>query len=303
MILARNGAPPPAVTAGELVRQFGTWQARAAAGPVFITHHGRPRLVMLSLAAFEALATPSDADADPGAVPPVSHVLEHLEQGFLALDGAMRVRAINAAACAFLMVSAEAVRGRALPSIWPGIEDRPGYAALARAVASGATTCLELPSFAREGRWLRLRAMPFAGGSACLFDDITDRLATERHEDARSATLAALAAHGEVGRALLSMRGTLAEVDAGFARLAGFAPDKLHGVRLTDILPLSLRRATADQVEAVLTGTPPPAFATRFLTRAGTERPIRLAFAPVRAHGAITGAVAIATAIEQPIDL
>ncbi|WP_298091360.1 PAS domain-containing protein [uncultured Sphingomonas sp.] len=304
MILATDGAAAPAVTAGELVRQFGTWQARAAAGPVFITHHGRTRLVMLSLAAFEALATRPGADHVD--TPPVSHVLEHLEQGFLALDGAMRVRAINAAACGFLMVSAEAVRGRALSSIWPGIEDRPGYAALRRAVASGATTCLELPSFARAGRWLRLRAMPFADGSACLFDDITDAHAAQRRNDVRDATLAALAAHGDVGRAVLSTRGTFAEVDAAFAGLAGFAPDKLHQVRLTDILPLSLRRAAADQVEAVLAGTLTPTFATRFLTRGGTEKPVRLALAPVHAHGAVTGAVVIATAAEdslQPIDL
>lgn len=39
---------PARVTAGEISRNFGQWQDVALSGPVIVTHHGRPRVVMTS---------------------------------------------------------------------------------------------------------------------------------------------------------------------------------------------------------------------------------------------------------------
>jgi prevent-host-death family protein len=51
-----NIAKPIAVPAAELTRNFGLWQDRTAQGPVFVTNHGRPRVVLLSMDDFARIS-------------------------------------------------------------------------------------------------------------------------------------------------------------------------------------------------------------------------------------------------------
>lgn len=293
-------SPHASVTSSELVRQFGRWQDHAASEPVLVTHHGRDRVVLVSAAHFQHLsdtrqATPSFAAAPVTATAAVEQLMEHVAQGFIAFRKDMTISAINSAACAFLKSSREAVLGHRLDERLPGIEETVGYVNLNRAAAAGSVTTLEMPSFAYDGRWLLFQTFPYQDGAACLFRDITDSIEAQRQADAKAATLAALAAHGGVGRAKLSARGTFSEVDAAFATFLGFAPDGLVRARLTDVLGVASRAAAGDAVEAVLSGEGPRAIDVTLLTRAGVERDARIGLAPLTTHNAPSGAVVIVT--------
>lgn len=286
------------VTSAEFVRQFGRWQDHAATQPIVVTHHGRRRLIVLSTGHYQDLVgggegapptLPSEPQAD------IETLTEHIAQGFVAFGPDMVVTAINRSACAFLKVTRSAVVGRTLVDWLPGIEESLGYANLSRAAASGSIATLEMPSFAYPGRWLLFQTFPYAGGAACMFRDITDELEARRRVDSRAATLAALAAHGGVGRARLSPRGTFAEIDAAFAGFAGFTPEGLAGARLTDILRPRSRVAAGERIEQVLNGGGPVVLAAHLLARDGSERPVRIAVAPLREYNAPAGAVAVMT--------
>jgi PAS domain-containing protein len=287
------------VTSAELVRQFGRWQDQAVAAPVLVTHHGRDRLVLLSAPHYRQLldgvsgwsedSTASRADE------PTREVMDHVAQGFIAFSRTMKVVAINRAACCFLKTEREAVLGRCLDERLPGIEETLGYAGLVRAAESGCVATLEMPSFAYEGRWLLFQTFPYGEGAACLFRDITDELEARTLADAKTATLAALAVHGGIGRAKLSPRGTFTDVDDAFAGLVGFTPDGIARARLTDILATRWRAATADAVEAVLEGGSPRQLDVELLTKGGLGREVRIGLAPLRRQNAPNGAVVVMT--------
>lgn len=287
------------VTSAELVRQFGRWQDHASTEPVLVTHHGRERLMLISTNHYrELLGAGAKYDVPAGNMSSgdvIDQLMEHVAQGFLAFAADMTVVAINRAACCFLRAQREVVLGRRLDERLPGIQETLGYAALQRAARSGSITTLEMPSFAYEGRWLLFQTFPCGEGSACVFRDITDELEARRQVDAKTATLAALAAHGCVGRAKISTRGTFTDVDAAFAGLAGFAPEGLARARLTDILVTRCRIEAADAIEAVLDGGSPRQLDLRLLTKTGAERAVRIGLAPLRCQTGTDGAIVVMT--------
>lgn len=296
---------PPAlisVSSADIVRHFGRWQDHAANQPVLVTHHGRDRIVLVSVAHYRDLAggRPSPSPGSIADRDALQRLTELLTQGFMAFDPDMTVTMANGAAAAFMRLPREAILGHRLADLVPGIEETLGYISLARAAASGATSTFEMPSFAYEGRWLLFRTFPVGDGAACLFRDITDEVAARRGADARTATLAAIAAHGAIGRARLSARATFVEVDAAFAGFAGFAPEGLARAKLTDILSTRDRSRTGDAVEAVLEGGSARAIEVAILTKSGAERPVRVGLAPLRDHGGVSGAIVVMTGQSEP---
>lgn len=287
------------VSSAELVRQFGRWQDEAASQPVLVTHHGRGRVVLVSAAHYDALVS-AQAGRAPGDTGPAGHavteLMEHIDQGFIAFDRNMTVLEINRAACCFLKTEREAVLGRKLDERLPGIEETFGYASLTRASRSGTISTFEMPSFVYEGRWLLFQTFPFRDGAACLFRDITDELENRRRADAKTATLAALAVHGGMGRAKLSVRGTFNTVDPAFAALAGFLPEGLARARLIDIVAPHCRALASDAIETVLNGGDAQRVDVALLTREGAERPVRIGLAALRNHDGPAGAVAVMSA-------
>lgn len=288
------------VTSAELVRQFGRWQDQAASQPVLVTHHGRERLVLVSAARYRELvdASTSGTGCTAGSATGrevAGQLMEHVAQGFIAFGSDMTVVAINRAACCFLRAERDDVLGRRLDERLPGIEETLGYAGLVRAAQSGSISTLEMPSFAYEGRWLLFQTFPYGEGAACLFRDMTDELEARRLIDAKTATLAALAAHGGAGRAKLSTRGTFKELDQAFAEHAGFTPEGLARARLIDILTKDCRAAAADVIEAVLDGGSACQLDADLLTRSGETRAVRIGLAPLRSQGSCHGAIVVMT--------
>ncbi|PTD19314.1 PAS domain-containing protein [Sphingomonas fennica] len=288
------------VTSAELVRKFGRWQDRVATGPLFITHHGRERLVMLSTANYRALVEGAGASNDSGpdgvdADQRLEAVVDLIAQGFIAFDADLAVTRMNPVAACYLRGHRHLLMGRKLGEIYPGVSHSLLETYLARAVRSAETGAFDAPSFASPDDWLHLQTFPFGRGAAVLFRNAGDEVEMRRQNVAISAATAAAAAHGGIGHGWLSPRGTFTRVDDQLAAMAGFTPQTLAGVRLTDILPLKRRVEAGERVEAVLSGAGPAAFDTELLVNRGGELPVRIGLADLKGEYSSSGAVLVVT--------
>ena len=81
-----HGRKAISVPAAELTRNFGLWQDRSAHGPVFVTHHGRPRVVLMSISTFEGLGKVPPTPSAIGMDPVTGLLLDRLDEGFVAFD-------------------------------------------------------------------------------------------------------------------------------------------------------------------------------------------------------------------------
>lgn len=290
------------VTAAELVRRFGQWQEQAMLRPVYVTHHGRDRLVMLSMANYAAMGARARALAtgiEPASASATEPLLEQLAEGFIAFDRALRVIEINPAAAAYLRLSRGEAIGEKLFERLEGMRRSLMHGHLARALQGGEIGAFDLPSTAYEGRWLHVRTFAYGEGAACLLRDVTEEMTNRRLADTKQTMRRAMAAHGGIGIARLSPRGTFAEVDETLAGMAGFAPETLLRARLTDVLPLNRRVSAALEVEGVLTGGAPRAFDSALLVNSGDERPVRIGIAELRGDYASDGALVVVTPREE----
>jgi PAS domain-containing protein len=278
-------AHPLSVTSADFVRSFGRWQDSIAARPVVVTHHGRERLVALSMDSYAALR---DGIAAQRVLPGgEGAVLDRIAQGHIAFDAALCVRRINPVACAYLRVRASEVHGASLDAAFPDFHGSLVAAKLMRAISAGEVASFDAPSRSYPGQWLRFDIFPDGDGAACLFRNVTDEHRAAAAAEGEAALVAAMSAHGGIGHAIVSPRGFFRRVDAALAALAGFAPDGLAQVRMIDILSLRQRVAAAEALENVLNGDGPQALDSVLLVNKGAEMPVRIALAAMVGEGAV----------------
>ncbi|WP_165611185.1 PAS domain-containing protein [Sphingomonas jatrophae] len=286
------------VTSADFVRRFGTWQDRAKNETIFVTHHGRCKHVMLSLATYEELVAEQRGQVSAASDSArLETMITQLDGGFVALDKEMVVTEINPAACLFFRVTRPAVLGRALGEELPELQHSVVRAHLARAVAAGEVTSCELPAVSHPGEWLRCTVFPYGEGAACLLRNITSDQHARTNFQHQEALNQALHATGQIACARLSVRGTFTFVEPDFAAMVGLVPEALEQVRLTDILPVARRSQAASHLDAVLGGGAPHGFDTVLLVNDAAELPVRIGLAPLRRGHAIDGATVVARSL------
>lgn len=280
------------VTAASFIRSYGQWIERARVEPVCITRHGH------DVAMVQSPHAPANGNSFVDGAIPVDYigiVGSNLLQGFLAFDDELRVIICNATARAILQVKQSETIGASLEHLFPQYADSLLLTKLERALRSGMTETFDVPSIGFDGRILQFRVFALGIGAACVFHDITEDIVNRRRTDIKAATVDALACHGEIGCASLSIRGTFDEVDATFAAMGQFEPSTLLQARLSDILPLKSRREIMDVFEKTVTERKARVTDTAILMRDGNERPTRLSIAPVLGSTDVRGAVVIAS--------
>lgn len=263
-------------------------------GPVLVTHHGRPRAVLVSAEAYEQLgaAEPVGAHADPGVDDDL--VLDRMAEGLVVLDANLVVRRVNRAAASYFKRSPEAMMGARLSDLYPKLHETAKSRILNRVLRTGEATSFEEPSAIYPGQQLRIDAFPMGDGVAYLFQATGDE--EQRHQAAENDALKALfAAHGAAGMARLSARGTFTAIDAPVLRMTGFEETDLLSARLVDIVPLQRRVEMRDALEQVLGGEGAIAVATEMMTRSGPEVAVTIALSETREGFAIDGAAMLVT--------
>ncbi len=291
-----NDSPATHATAGEVSRNFGQWQDVALTGPVIITHHGRPRVVLLSADRYAswnnlpAAGVNTDAHA---AETSREALLEQMAEGFIALDPTLRVTKVNPVFEALAGRSA----GQLVGAGWSDLFPLPTQAVIAeqmrRVLRTGEAVEFEADSTVQPGRCYGVRVFPYPGGVAALFANRTEEHSLRGRLRHAGAIQTATAALPRLAVARLNIRGVLAEMDKDFLRLTGFSGAELLDCRLTDIVRPSDRRALSQALEKVLQGGPATRVETALLVRAGDERPVELSLAPILHDGAADGVMVL----------
>ena len=147
-------------TAAEVSRNFGRWQDQALAGPVVVTHHGRPRVVVVSAHQYEAMTEEAAGGMaeDPPETARLQEALAAL-QAFQTVTGGGAIRltrrgiiaAIDEAVAALLGQSGEEAVGALLTDLIDPGERRRVSAALEACFEDGVTAQLELKRLGRTG--------------------------------------------------------------------------------------------------------------------------------------------------------
>ena len=284
------------VAATELSRNFGLWQDRAATGPVFVTHHGRARVVLLSLQDYARLGEAPPAVAEEDAALPAARldaVLAQTEEGFVAIDERFRVTAANGVAAMHLRRARESLIGCGLAALFPEIGESMLAAHIRRALKGGQGATAELRSHLYPDVVLGFRVFPFPGGAGLLFR-FTEEQKRAARLGARLASLErALGGHDAIGCGRIGLRGCFDQVEDGLAAMAGFDPGRLIHARLADILALPCRPVASQAVEAVLNGAGPQSFAARLLVNGGEMIDVTISLAEIRESIAVEGATVV----------
>jgi PAS domain S-box-containing protein len=295
----KSAIPAAHATAGEVSRNFGQWQDIALTGPVIITHHGRPRVVLLSADRYASWNEGSERGAAVGdntAETSREALLEHMAEGFIALDSALRVMRVNAVFEALAARSASQLIG----ATWSDLFPLPTQAVIAeqmrRVLRTGEAVEFESDSTVQAGRCYGVRVFPYPGGVAAVFSNRTEEHNLRGRLRHARAMRAATAALPRLAVARLNIRGVLAEMDDDFLRLVGFSSAELVDCRLTDVIRPSDRRAVTQALEKVLQGGPAMRVHTTLLVKAGDERLVEISLAPVLRDGAADGVMVLTLA-------
>jgi PAS domain-containing protein len=281
---------PRFVSAAEITRNFGMWQDRAAQGPLIVTHHGRPRCVLLSASAWQQMA--NVGPPMPGEKALIEHDLlaERIDSGFIALDGDLTIRGANALGAMMLGHARETLVGLSFADAMPVLAEGPVGGHLRRTLRTGEDGRLTAP---HGGGKLRVHVFPWPAGVALTLRPTGEEDEANQAERVATALREAIAAHGAIGSAQISMRGTIKSADAGFAKLTGFAAGRLVGVRATDLLALSARAKAAEAVESVLSGKGAQSVGSLLLVDGAEERAVQISLAPIIEGYGTNGAVMV----------
>jgi prevent-host-death family protein len=277
------------VTAGEISRNFSFWQDRAMSGPVVVTRHGKPRVVLVSVETYETgpsvLESPgSNLDSRHA----LSALLSHMIEGFVAFDGELRVTAVNRAFEDMLGCTEAEVLGRTLQESFPN-HQRLFTDFLRRTLKTGDVSELEFPSVRSPGRVYRSRAFPYRDGVAAALQSRQDDYDAQRQISVLQAQVDAAQQLPGVSWASLSLRGAFDELSERFCALVGLTAADLIATPFTQLFKPASRGAVSLAIEACVNeGTTHTADAIMFAKGLG-EAAVTIAFAPIIDAAAVSG--------------
>jgi PAS domain-containing protein len=245
---------------------------------------------LLSAVAWQQLA--SIEPVPDGERASIEHDLlaERIDSGFVALDGELLIRGANALGAMMLGHARETLVGLSFAEAMPVLADGPVGGQLRRTLRTGEDGRLTAP---HGGGKLRVHVFPWPDGVALTLRPAGEEDEADHAERAAVALRGAIEAHGAIGTAQISMRGTIKVADAGFAGMAGFTPGRLVGVRATDLLALSARTKVSEAMEAVLSGKGARSVDSLLLVNGAEERPIHVSLAPIVEGYGTSGAVMV----------
>jgi prevent-host-death family protein len=275
------------VTSAEISRNFGRWQDQALQGPIVVTNHGRPRIVILSTDEYGSLAAreqPIASESVESATLAYRTVLNHVAQAYVGFDADLTITSINAAFENLVGRPASAMLGRSWeaafePQVRPLLAEH-----LRRTLRTQEAASLEADEALRAGHSHGIYIFATPGGVGLLAQDHTEDRATTEQLERSQALQEALSLMPGIATATLNLRGVFEDVGGSFESLSGFDRASLANVRLTDLLRPSDRRTVLDGLEATISQAAPFAADVTVLRKGGGEQPVKLGMSRMR-HG------------------
>jgi len=290
-------AEPLSVTAGEISRNFGHWQDRALEAPVIVTHHGRPRVAVVSAGLFFGLTDDGAIRETQGrSETALAALLGAMSEAFVAFDESLKAVAVNRPFEALAGLSAGQLEGLAWGELFPAPCQAMIGEQLRRALSAGEISEFEASAAPGGERRCSMRAFPYPGGVALLMLNRSEERDLRRRFDAAAAFRTATSNLHDVGAARLNVRGAFAELDERFAAMTGFKVDELIDYRLTDVVRPAERHALSARIETVMRTNEPQVTGATLLVKNGGEREIELSLAPLMEDHAPAGLIVAARA-------
>ena len=265
-----------AVTASALVRNFGVWQDRALQTPVYILHHGRPRLVLTTV---EGVTAPLADRAGHEWHGERETILEAIDDLIALLDTDGTIRDLGARARGYFGVARETRQPYATLF---GESAQPIVRALVdRVRASGLTESVEVRSGRHRDRRLEVQVMRCDGGLLALARDRT--LVEERALAAAqiAAIQSCTSALGSIGIARINAQGYITYVSPSFEHMAGLSAAALHEARLVTLIDVASRVAVSEAFEQAMRGGQTATADATLLVNTGPPRRVRIAMSPM----------------------
>lgn len=295
------------VSAADLVRNFGFWQEKAINGPVYVTHHRRDRLVLLSIDQYNAICADGAASISPGdsagvegqapadnLLTELSAICENIAEAYLLLDSEETILKVNSRLEALWMVSRDQLIGRKVHDFLPVQRSSLILQKIRRVLLTRQPETLEYKAKGTSSLHLSTRIWPHAHGVLLLTANITE-LTHLRQSSAEAESLkGAIDRHPQVAHVQIDAKGRFTYSDETIQAWTGFDADTLANTRISDICAPDDRRRIMEAVEDVISAHVPSALTARFLGRNFSEHPVHLTLAPIMSDQNATALTVIA---------
>jgi prevent-host-death family protein len=288
---------PTSVSAGDISRNFGLWQERAFKGPVIVTHHGRPRVVIVSAERYATFKGDDffqdETGVDVKFETALSAVLDNTTEDFISFNDSLIIIAINRVFEATFGLIASHVVGHAFEEVFPRAAQSTIGEQLRRALKTGEVIEFASSATTEDGRYYSYRAFPYPSGVAVLIENRTAERESRVERQIANALKTALAESPFVCTIQLNVRGFIREADAAFVKLSGFTAGELDGFRLVDVILPKDRADVTATLEDVLQKGEPRVFTAALLVKGHTEQRVEISAAPILGEAMCEGVVAV----------
>jgi prevent-host-death family protein len=288
---------PTSVSAGDISRNFGLWQERAFKGFVIVTHHGRPRVVIVSAEQYATFRGDEFFQDETGVdlkfETALSAVLDNTTQAFISFNDSLNIIAINRVFEATFGLISSHVVGRAFEEVFPRTAQSVIGEQLRRALKTGEVIEFASSAATEDGRYYSYRAFPYPSGIAVLIENRTAERESRLERQIANALKTALAESPLVCTIQLNVRGFIREASPAFVKLSGFTAEELDGFRLVDvILPKDRADVTAVLEDVLQTGVS-RVFMAALLVKGHSEQRVEISAAPILGETMCEGVVAV----------
>jgi PAS domain S-box-containing protein len=299
------------VSAADLVRNFGFWQEKAINGPVFITHHRRDRLVLLSIDQYNSVG----ATAVPGsnnetaraqfsgpaddAVTELSAIIENINDAYLLLDPDETILRVNSRLEALWMVSRDQLVGRKVQDFLPAQRSSLILQKIRRVLLTREPETIEYRSQSPVSVYLSTRLWPHAHGVLLLTTNITELTHLRQNSAEAESLIGAIDRHPQVSHVQIDAKGRFTYSDETIQVWTGFDADTLANTRISDICAPDDRRRVMEAVEDVISAHVPSALTARFLGRNFSEHAVHLTLAPIMSDQNATALTVVAALVSN----
>lgn len=269
--------------------------------PVLVTHHGRPRVVVMGADEYFRLAGERHQPDVPKASDrglDTSVLLANMTEGFLAFDAELRLTTMNAAAAISSGLRPDDMVGRLVDDPRHGEFGTLLAARLRRVLRTGEGSQFEMRGLVHAHRTYEVKAFPFDGGVALTFGQLTELYDLRKAHDIWTARERALA--GVVGliEFAVSTMGFVERPNQAFCRFLGFASSHIESARLVDFVAPAYRHELGDAMNRVLQGRKDDHVATvEIVSRDHDKARLQLSFARVYLNETCTGLAVAGLAI------
>lgn len=290
----------PVVTAADFVRGFSECRDLANKVPVYVTHHGRPTHVLLSVDAFRSLRETSAHSGQKSTNERLYALADWVDQAVIICDQDMRVVFVNRVARAICRRVNGDMTGHSLAVALPEITGSLMEVHIRRTITGGEPSAADIPSPFADGAWLRLQSFPLGHSTVVMFRDITEDVQRHRMADAKAALIDAMTAQGDIGYVRLSPRGAIEKIGAAFSDIVCLPGERLTGILMADLIITGQRAAFRESLEQAMQGQGAQCINASFLNNRGEIVPTKISIVPLQGAYGMEGAVILTTLLDSP---